>query len=244
MRLIIFIDFIFITAWAEATEIRIASASNFYPTLSKIKKAFEMNSEHRVIIIRGSTGKLYAQIINGAPYDIFLSADSDRTDKLAALGKADRDETIVYAIGQLAVWNPKALNVQQIRQQLINNDVKKLAVANPKTAPYGKAAIETLKSMGIYDKLKEKLVYGENISQTLQFVESGAADIGFVARSHMKNRVDESQYWNIPEDHHQPIEQKMLLIKNIKNINAARSFINFMQTEEIKNIIRNDGYQL
>ena len=244
MRLVVLIGFVFFVTCAEASEIRIASASNFYLTLSKIKKVFEIRSEHRVIIIRGSTGKLYAQIINGAPYDIFLSADSDRADKLAALGKADKDQAIVYAIGQLAVWNPKAVNRLQIRQQLLNNDVKKIAIANPKTAPYGKAAIETLKSMGIYETLKAKLVYGENISQTLQFVESGAADIGFVAHSHIKNRVDESQYWNIAGDQHQPIEQKMLMLKSTRNVNAARAFVDFMQTEEIKNLIRNDGYQL
>ena len=228
----------------EADDIRVASAANFYPTLSKIKHLFEKTTEHRVTIIRGSTGKLYAQIINGAPYDLFLSADSERADKLVSLGKADNDEAIVYAIGQLAVWNPKASSAKQIKEMLVSNNFKKLAVANPRTAPYGKAAIETLKSMGLYEKLKGKLVFGENISQTLQFVQSGAADLGFVAQSHMKNKIDESQYWNIAEEQHQPIKQKMLVLKKSKHITTARSFMYFMQTAEIKQLIRNDGYQL
>jgi len=244
MRIIILLSLYLGMVTVEAAEIRVASAANFYPTLSKIKHLFEKTSDHRVTIIRGSTGKLYAQIINGAPYDIFLSADSERAEKLVALGKADNDEAMVYAIGQLSVWNPKAENAQQIREQLINNNVKKLAVANPKTAPYGKAAIETLKNMGLYEKLKSRLVYGENISQTLQFVQSGAADMGFVARSHMKNKIDKSQYWNIVEDQHQPIKQKMLLLKKSKTINASRSFVNFMQTTNIKKLIQDDGYQL
>ena len=228
----------------KAANIRVASAANFYPTLSKIKNEFEKSSSHRVTIIRGSTGKLYAQIMNGAPYDIFLSADSVRVDKLVTLGVADNDESIVYAMGQLSVWSPKANNPQQINEQLLSNNIKKLAVANPRTAPYGQAAIETLKSMGLYEKLKNKLVFGENISQTLQFVQSGAADLGFVARAHMKDKFDESQYWNIAEDQHQPIKQKMVVLKKSKQINAARLFMHFMQSAEIKKLIKNDGYQL
>jgi len=244
LRIIVILSlFIGITV-VEAADIRVASAANFYPTLSKIKHKFEKYTGHRVTIIRGSTGKLYAQIVNGAPYDIFLSADSVRADKLVTLGIADNDEAIVYAIGQLCVWNPKANSPQQIKEQLLSNNIKKLAVANPRTAPYGQAAIETLKSMGLYEKLKSKLVFGENISQTLQFVQSGAADLGFVARSHMKDKFDESQYWNIAEDKHQPIKQKMLVLKKSKHITAARSFMVFMQTAEIKKLIRNDGYQL
>ena len=243
MRIIILISLYLGMVTVEAEEIRVASAANFYPTLSKIKHLFEKTSDHRVTIIRGSTGKLYAQIINGAPYDMFLSADSERAEKLVALGKADNDEAIVYAIGQLAVWNPKADSAQLIKEQLINNDIKKLAVANPKTAPYGRAAIETLKNMGLYEKLKSRLVYGENISQTLQFVQSGAADMGFVALSHMKT-IDDSQYWSIAGDKHQPIKQKMILLKSSKKLSAAKDFMIFMQSVDIKKIIQNDGYLL
>jgi len=244
IRVIVLFSLVLGIPAVKAADIRVASAANFYPTLSKIKSRFEKNTEHRVTIIRGSTGKLYAQIINGAPYDMFLSADSVRVDKLVTLGVADNDESLVYAIGQLAVWNPKANSPQQVKEQLLSNNIKKLAVANPRTAPYGKAAIETLKNMGLYGKLKSKLVFGENISQTLQFVQSGAADLGFVARAHMKDRYDESQYWNITENQHQPIKQKMIVLKKSKHINAARAFMHFLQQNEIKQLIKNDGYQL
>jgi len=244
MRIIVIFGLWCVVASVQAANIRVASAANFYPTLTKIKQLFEERSEHKVTIIRGSTGKLYAQIMHGAPYDVFLSADSDRAERLVNEGKAYNDKAMVYAIGQLSVWKPRAESAQQIKQQLINGEFNKLAVANPKTAPYGKAAIETLKKMGLYEKLKSKLVYGENISQTLQFVQSGAADIGFVARSYMSNKVDEAEYWNIGTDQHQAIQQKMLVIKGSNNIKASRAFADFMQTTQIKKLIQNDGYQL
>jgi len=244
MRAILFISLWFSVSIIEAADIRVASAANFYPTLNKIKRLFEESTEHQITIIRGSTGKLYAQIIHGAPYDVFLSADSDRAEKLVAQGKAYDGKALVYAIGQLALWKPHAESAQQVREQLINNKFNRLAVANPKTAPYGKAAIETLKAMGLYKNIKSKLVYGENISQTLQFVQSGAAELGFVARSHMINKVDKAEYWSITTNQHQAIQQKMLLLKSASNIKAAQAFVSFMQTPNIKKLIQNDGYQL
>ena len=244
MRVIVILGLWFAIASVQAANIRVASAANFYPTLNKIKQLFEKSTEHKVTIIRGSTGKLYAQIMHGAPYDIFLSADSDRAEKLVTQGKAYNDKAMVYAIGQLSVWRPHAESAQQVKELLINNNFNKLAIANPKTAPYGKAAIETLKNMGLYEKLKTKLVYGENIAQTLQFVQSGAADIGFVARSYMINKVNEAEYWNIKADQHQAIQQKMLVLKNSNNIRASQAFFDFMQTAQIKKLIQNDGYQL
>lgn len=244
IRIIILFGLWSVVTASQGANVRVASAANFYPTLNKIKQLFEESTEHKVTIIRGSTGKLYAQIINGAPYDVFLSADSDRAEKLVVKGKAYDGKALVYAVGQLSVWKPGANNVQQIRDKLSSGNISKLAIANPKTAPYGKAAIESLKSMGLYEQLKNKLVYGENISQTLQFVQSGAAELGFVARSHMRNRVDKAEYWNISTDQHKPIQQKMLLLKNAKNINAAQAFVNYMQIPYIKKLIQNDGYQL
>ena len=244
MRIIILISLCLGITTVQAANIRVASAANFYPTLSKIKQLFEESTEHKVTIIRGSTGKLYAQIINGAPYDVFLSADSERAEKLVAQGKAYDGKAIVYAIGKLALWSPNAKNIQQIKEQIISGKFSRLAIANPKTAPYGKAAVEALKNMGLYKQLKNKLVYGENISQTLQFVQSGAVDFGFVARSHMSNRVDKAEYWNIATDQHKPIQQKMLLLKSANNIAVAQEFVSYMQTPYIKKLIKNDGYEL
>jgi len=226
------------SAIVEAAEIRIASASNFYPTLNKIKQSYEKNSEDKIKIIRGSTGKLYAQIMQGAPYDIFLSADSERADKLVVRGKSYDKKSYVYATGQLALWKADADSSQQLREQLYDGRFRKLAVANPKTAPYGRAAIEALQAMELYEKVKDRLVYGENISQTLQFVQSGAADLGFVARSY----VIHDMYWQIDDYLHKPLEQKMLILKQTKQPDSAKKFIEYMQTDEVKKIISTSGY--
>lgn len=223
-----------------AAEIRLASAANFYPTLNKIKLQFEKNTGHKLTIIRGSTGKLYAQIVRGAPYDIFFSADSVRPEKLVSQGKSYKQQSGIYAIGLLALWKPDLDSSQEIREQLMSGKFNKLAIANPRTAPYGKAAVQALKAMELYQQVKNKLVYGENISQTLQFVQSGAADMGLVARAHVKHDM----YWEIDSYFHQPIVQKYVILKQSKHPELAMAFIQFMQTPDIQSLIRADGYQL
>ena len=223
-----------------AAEIRVATAANFYTTLNKIKTKFENSTHHKITIIRGSTGKLFAQIVKGAPYDVFLSADVERADKLVALGKSYDGKSYVYAVGQLALWNKKAKNSEDIKNQLLNGQFNKLSIANPKTAPYGAASVEALKEMDLYDQVKSKLVYGENISQALQFVESGAAEIGFVAKSYVIKDV----YWNINNKLHKPIQQKMILLKQARDAKLAKEFMQYMQSEDIKKLIKADGYQL
>ncbi len=227
----------------DSVTLRLAAAANFYPTLKKIASRYEQKSNNKIRIIRGSTGKLYAQIINGAPYDIFLSADSARVDKLVEQGYGINNKnnrwSIVYAIGQLVLWKPNIANVQKTKQQLLSGNFKKLAIANPKTAPYGKAAVETLKSLGIYDSIKNKLVYGENIAQVMQFVQTGAADIGLLAKSY----INKDKVWNIESHMHQPIVQKATILKQTDNINAAQDFMDYMQSDDIIKIILNDGYK-
>lgn len=228
----------------NAAEIRIATAANFYPTLKKITQSFEEITLNKVMIIRGSTGKLYAQIVKGAPYDIFFSADSDRVDKLVRKGKSLEYETgknsFVYAIGRLALWQADAESSQQLRELLITGNFNKLAIANPKIAPYGKASIEALKEMELYEEIKHKLVYGENISQTLQFVQSGAADLGLVARSYVNTDI----HWEIDSYQHKPIKQKVVLLKQSKQIETAKEFLQYLQSPAIKKIISSDGYSL
>lgn len=221
-------------------ELRIASAANFYPSLTKITQAFSEKTGDEITIIRGSTGKLYAQIIRGAPYDLFFSADSVRADKLVAQGHSFNNTSQVYAIGQLALWAPQAQSPQQLEALLHSGNFNKLSMANPKTAPYGQAALEALQAMGLYEKVKHKLVYGENISQTLQFVESGAAELGFVARAH----VNEQVFFAIDTRLHQPVTQKMLILKQTKQPELAQRFVEFLQTPAITEMIKQDGYQL
>lgn len=227
-----------------AVELRIASAANFYPTLKKIKQNYEAITDNKIIIIRGSTGKLYAQIMQGAPYDVFFSADARRVDNLVKKGKAVEidagKKSFVYAKGKLALWRADADSSQQLREQLNSGDFNKLAIANPRTAPYGKASIEVLKEMELYEELKHKLVYGENISQTMQFVQSGAADIGLVARSY----VIHDMYWEIDSYLHKPIKQKVILLKQSKKIETAKEFLQYMQSPAIKKLIKADGYDL
>jgi molybdate transport system substrate-binding protein len=223
-----------------AAELRIASAANFYPTLTKIATAFSAKTGDQITIIRGSTGKLYAQIVRGAPYDLFFSADSARADKLVQQGHSFNSSSRIYAIGQLALWSPQAQSSQQLEKLLHRGDFNKLSIANPKTAPYGQAAKQALQSMGLYEKVKNKLVYGENISQTLQFVGSGAAELGFVARSH----VNEQVFFAIDTQLHQPVTQKMLILKQTTQPALAQRFVEFIQTPAIAEMIKQDGYQL
>ena len=238
MRFIVALSLVLNMGLCNAEGIRVATAANFYPVLNKIKKLFEEETAHSVTIIRGSTGKLYAQIIHGAPYDVFLSADSARADKLVEQGKSLDGLSYVYAVGQLALWYADATNSQEIREKLVSGDFKKLAIANPRTAPYGRASIEALKTLEIYQEVKSKLVFGENIAQTLQFVDSGAADIGFVARAY----VYDSMYWEIDPYLHKPIKQKMIILKQTKNAQVAQAFVLYMQSEKIKKLIEANGY--
>jgi len=248
MRLLLFIILLpLVCASASANkletgELRIATAANFYPTLKKIKQNYEAITKHKITIIRGSTGKLYAQIFQGAPYDIFFSADSLRADLLVKKNKTldiDSDQkSYVYAVGQLVLWRPDADSSQQLREQLNQNNFNKLAIANPKTAPYGKASIEALKAMELYDAVKHKLVFGENISQAMQFVQSGSADLGFVARSYANHDL----YWEIDSYLHKPINQKVVILKQSKQAELAKAFLQYLQSPAIKKLIATDGY--
>ncbi|MCW8933490.1 MAG: molybdate ABC transporter substrate-binding protein [Gammaproteobacteria bacterium] len=233
-----------VSSVTHAVELRIATAANFYPTLNKIKQNYEAITDNKIVIIRGSTGKLYAQIMHGAPYDVFFSADAKRVDELVKKAKAieidGSKKSFVYAKGKLALWHADADSSQQLREILNSGDFNKLAIANPKTAPYGKASIEALQAMELYEELKHKLVYGENISQTMQFVQSGAADIGLVARSYVVNDI----YWEIDSYLHKPINQKVILLKQSKQVETAREFLQYIQSPAIKKLIMADGYDL
>ena len=241
LRLIRYVGALYLLSFsmsASAVEIRVACAANFYPTLNAIKNQFEQSTEHKITIIRGSTGKLYAQITRGAPFDVFLSADSRRVEKLVEQGKSLDGKSYVYATGQLSLWKPESVSSQNIKEILYEGSFKKLAIANPKTAPYGAASVEALKSMELYEEVKNKLVYGENISQTLQFVESGAADLGFVSRSHVNNDI----YWEVGDYMHKPINQNMIVIKHTKNPEIASQFVKYILTPEIQQLIYEHGY--
>ncbi|HEY9050532.1 MAG TPA: molybdate ABC transporter substrate-binding protein, partial [Gammaproteobacteria bacterium] len=182
-------------------------------------------------------GKLYAQILHGAPYDIFLAADSKRPQKLEQENLIFATSRITYAFGKIALWSPKSNDPLRMLQQ---NTFYKMSIANPKTAPYGEAALQTLQHLNSYDAVKNKLVYGENIAQTYQFIESGSADLGFVALSQVNN--SSSRYWLVPQSFYTPLEQQLVILKSSRNAALAKIFVEFMQQDSIKKLIRSHGY--
>ncbi|HEC26975.1 MAG TPA: molybdate ABC transporter substrate-binding protein [Gammaproteobacteria bacterium] len=225
-----------------AAELRVAVASNFARTMTGLIQQFEANTGHKVKLVSGSTGKHYAQIRNGAPFDAFFAADIKRPKLLEEEGIAVPGSRFTYAIGKLVLWSPKVDVVDSSGKVLERGNFRYLAIANPKLAPYGRAAREVLQSRGLWDSMKGKIVRGENISQAYQFVNSGNAELGFVAYAQLKHpdqRIKGS-YWKIPQALYTPIEQQAVLIKDSE---AGRSFLSYIQSKEALMIINDHGYQ-
>lgn len=229
-----------------AAEIRVAVASNFLIPIKSLAKAYEQQSGDKLIISAGSTGKLYAQIINGAPFDLFLAANSREPLRLEKEGYALNGSRFTYARGKLALWNPKGSYKQSSFQDvLITADYKRLSLANPLTAPYGAAAMSVLQKLEL-DKLKRtKLLRGENVSQAYQLVATGAADLGFVALSQLKaNDNPQGQFWNIDENLHEPILQQAVMLTNAREKEAAQRFLGYLKGSEGRDMIESFGYGL
>jgi molybdate transport system substrate-binding protein len=236
---------------AFASQVNVAVASNFLVPLQSIAKEFEANTGHELRISAGSTGKLYAQIVNGAPFDVFLAANSKEPQRLEVSGAAIAGSRFTYGLGQLVLWAPQlAESYSSIVEVLTSEKVYRLAVANPTTAPYGAAAIETLKKLGVYDDIKNKIIRGENVSQTYQYVASGAAQIGFVAKSQIISQsmshenASHKTYWTIDGALYSPIQQQAVLLKRAENNAAARQFLEFLQSREGRAAITSFGYGL
>jgi len=228
---------------AAADEISVAVASNFANAAEAIAHRFAASTEHEVTLVFGSTGKHYAQIRNGAPFEAFLAADARRPEMLESDGLAILGSRFTYAIGRLVLWSPEAGYVDTRGEVLELGDFRHLAIANPRLAPYGKAAQETLQSRGLWEKLEHRLVRGENIGQAFQFVKSGNAELGFVALSQLmspKENLEIGSKWVAPETLHSPIYQQAVLLKDTV---AARAFLAFVKSEEARSIIRSFGYQ-
>ena len=228
----------------KAEQIRIAVAANFYSTLNDIKKEFEKKNNGKITIIKGSTGKLYAQIKHGAPYDIFMAADAARPELLEQQGLTVKNSRYTYAKGELVLWSASN-TIKQDSDVLVllkKGNFKKLAMANPKTAPYGLAAKQTLEKMKLTAITKNKIVYAENIAQAYQFIQSGSAELGFVAHSYVK--PVSKNYWHVPTDFYQPLEQQMVILKRTKSLELATRFQGFLKTPEIMSLIKQQGYIL
>lgn len=226
---------------ANGGEIRVAVASNFSEAIKALSTRFEEQTGHRVVLIMGSTGKHYAQIKHGAPYDLFFAADSARPKLLDEEGVSIPLSRFTYAVGRLVLWSPKQGVVNEGLSVLRQQKFRYLALANPKLAPYGAAAREILQEHGLWHELQRKMVKGENVGQAFQFVQSGNAELGFVAYSQVKAKAGAVQgsVWVIPESLYHPIEQQAVLLKDNT---VARDYITFIRSDESKMLIENFGY--
>lgn len=231
-----------IVSQALADTLRVAVASNFAEAIASLTDRFEIKTGHSVTVSLGSTGKQYAQIVNGAPFDLFLAADVERPRRLEDEGRAVPGTRFTYAIGELVIWAPgrERLDLPSV---LTSPAIRRIAIANPRLAPYGRAARESLEALGLWEAVRPRLVRGENIAQAFQFVYSGNADVGLIANAqlvaHARNAP--GSRWPVPSELHGPIEQQGVLLRNTP---AGRAFVDFLRSDAGRAAIRKAGYRV
>jgi molybdate transport system substrate-binding protein len=230
---------------ARADEVQVAVAANFTAPMKAIVAEFEKLTGHKAQLSFGATGKFYAQIKNGAPFQVFLSADDETPAKLEQEGLAEAGSRFTYAVGTLALWSARPDFVDAKGEVLSRGAFAHLALANPKLAPYGAAAMETLEKLGLAASLRAKFVQGENIAQTHQFVVSGNAELGFVALSQvMKDgRIGAGSAWIVPAGMHRPIRQDAVILNPGRDKAAANALLRYLRGRRAQAIIRAHGYQ-
>lgn len=229
-----------------AATVTVAVASNFADTAESIAREFEQSTQHDVVLVRGSSGKLFAQIVNDAPIDLFLSADRERPERLLQSDNRSLDDAFIYAIGELVIWSRDPAANGLDCSNFLQTTRGKIALANPRLAPYGRAARQFLEQASLWERLQPQLVFGENIAQALQFVASGNAVAGLVARSQLRHaelptttcRVD------VPAFAHAPIEQVAVQTRRGLDNAAAADFADYLRSDTARAIIAADGYRL
>ena len=231
------------TAGGASGEALVAVATNFSEVAEQLEREFERDTAHRVTLVAGSSGKLYAQIIQGAPFDVLLSADQERPFRLVRQGFAQQTSLFTYAVGQLVLWsaNPDLIG-RDGRNALHNGRFRRLALANPDLAPYGRAAVQALRSFGLDQLLQQKAVYGENVGQTHAMIATQNSEIGFVALSYVVSprNTNRGSYWLVPQDCYAPIRQDAVLLDPHKE--SAVAFIDYLRGEKAAEVIRAHGY--
>ena len=240
-----FLFLIFLNKVSSAENIYIGVASNFFGPIEIIKEDFENKTSHDIIITSGSSGSLYSQIINGAPLDIFLSGDQKLPKMLENNSKGISGTRFTYATGQLQLWsNNKNLLHKKFPGVLNSTVIKYIGIGNPKFVPYGFATKEVLLKLGMFTKLKPKLILGKNINQVFVMGYFGNLDLAFVAKSDViiKNNEQKGQTWDIPQELYSPIKQDAIMLTSGKKKNGVKDFLNFLTSDYIKNKIRNLGY--
>lgn len=240
---------------SKQADLNIAVASNFKHTAQILASEFEKESGYKLSLSSASTGVLYSQIKNAAPFDVFLSADAERPELLIAEGLADAKSEIVYAKGKVAVWGAGNKNKfpnwsKDCLQNIKENSFDKIIIANPKIAPYGKASEEALQNLGLFEANKNKLVFANNISQSFSTTRTANVDMGFIAMSHYIRKVHGKEkanecVWIPPVDSYKPIDQKAVILnRDVSKKQIAEEFLNFLQKPETIDIIKHAGYDV
>jgi molybdate transport system substrate-binding protein len=231
---------------ALADEVQVAVAANFTAPMQQIAAEFSKDTGHKVQLIFGSTGKFYAQISNGAPFEVLLAADAATPAKLLSEGNAVAGSQMTYAIGKLVLWSLKPGVVDDRGEVLKRTDLAHVAYCNPALAPYGAAAVQAMKSFGVFETLQPKLVQGESITQAYQFVATGNAEIGFVALSQVfkDGKITEGSAWVVPTGLYEPIRQDAVILDKGRGKPAAEALMQYLKSAKAQSIIRSFGYGL
>ncbi len=237
---------LFLAVPVRAEEVTVAVAANFTAPMKQIAADFEKATGHKVVLSFGASGKFYAQIKNGAPFQLFLSADDEKPAQMEKDGLTVPGSRFTYAVGTLVLWSSKPGFVDPKGEVLSKGTYNKVSIANPRLAPYGAAAIEVLTKQGLLAAVQPKFVQGESITQTFQFVSTGNADLGFVALSQvMKDgKISSGSAWVVPGALHSPIRQDAVLLLKGKGNPAAEGLANYLKTDKVKVLVRTYGYEI
>ena len=237
---------IFAFGSAQADEVQVAVAANFTAPIQAIAADFEKDTGHKLVASFGATGQFYTQIKNGAPFEVFLSADDSTPKKLEAEGDSVKGSRFTYAVGTLALWSAKEGYVDAKGDVLKKNEYQHLSIANPKAAPYGLAATQVLAREGLTDKVKDKIVEGQNITQAYQFVSTGNAELGFVALSQIfkDGKITSGSAWIVPASLHDPIKQDAVILNKGKDNPAARALVDYLKGPKAAAVIKSYGYEI
>jgi len=231
---------------AHAGEVQVAVAANFAGPMDKLAEQFQKDTGHKAVVASGATGKFYAQIRNGAPFEVLLSADDETPARLEAEGQVVAKSRFTYAVGRLVLWSAKANYVDATGAVLKTGDFTHLAIANPKTAPYGAAAVAVIDKLGLTARLQPRLVQGENIAQAFQFASTGNAELGFVAQAQVwrDGKFTAGSGWIVPATLHAPIRQDAALLTRGAKNPAAQALLDYLRTDKAKALIRAYGYEV
>src|SRR5467141_4451656 len=246
LRLIFYVFLAHHEVRAQGKEIRIAAAADLKFAMGELTVKFEKQSRTKVNVTYGSSGNFFSQLQNGAPFDLFFSADIEYPRKLEAAGLAEPGTVYEYAVGRIVIWMPPDARADLARlgwRALLQPGVERIAIANPEHAPHGRAAIAALRKAGVYEQVRKSLVYGENVAQAAQFVASGSAQAGIIALSlAVSPPMRDGKRWEIPAEMYPPIEQGAVILKSAKNKDSARALLAFLKSDTGRKILKTYGF--